>query len=79
MSIEIDKEIAIDLIHSKIEMLDSKIQAILKQWKYSNIDDFIGDVKKGYCFYFESNRVHQISNVSDKSAQLLWVTSPPQM
>ncbi len=37
------------------------------------------DVKKGYCFYFESNRVHQISNITDRTAQLLWVASPPQM
>ena len=37
------------------------------------------DVKKGHCFYFESNCVHQISNNNGTTVKLLWVSTPPQM
>jgi len=37
------------------------------------------DVAGKHCFYFESNQQHQIINMSEKNAELLWVTSPPYM
>ncbi len=47
MSIKFDRDTALDLIHTKLENLDIKINKILKKWGYSNIDDFIEDVKNG--------------------------------
>ena len=32
-----------------------------------------------HCFYFVSDRPHQIRNESKKPARLLWITTPPQM
>ena len=34
-------------------------------------------LKKGDAFYFVSNRVHYIENTSSKTAEILWVSSPP--
>jgi len=36
-------------------------------------------IPRRHCFYFKSNRPHQILNNSGSVASLLWVTSPPQM
>ena len=69
MSIEIDKEIAIDLIHSKIEILDSKIRVILDQWNYNNIDEFIQDVKKGLLEEAEDSAI-DLENLRDKRNQI---------
>lgn len=35
--------------------------------------------RKGHCFYFTSDRHHQMINDSNKPVIFLWVTSPPQM
>ncbi|MEA3296265.1 MAG: cupin domain-containing protein, partial [candidate division Zixibacteria bacterium] len=32
-----------------------------------------------HCFYFRSDKPHQITNESDKAVSMLWITSPPQM
>jgi transcriptional regulator with XRE-family HTH domain len=37
------------------------------------------EISKNHCFYFTSDRSHQLMNKSGKAASLLWVTSPPQM
>lgn len=34
-------------------------------------------ISKGDCFYFEANRSHSISNLSQKQAKLLWIFTPP--
>lgn len=34
---------------------------------------------KGNCFYFTSDRQHQMINKSNKPVTFLWVTTPPQM
>ena len=36
-------------------------------------------VPSGHCFYFTSNKTHQICNKSDSVVRLLWITTPPQM
>lgn len=36
-------------------------------------------IKTDQCFYFSSDREHQLSNDHDQTAKLLWVTSPPLM
>jgi transcriptional regulator with XRE-family HTH domain len=37
------------------------------------------NVSKGNCFYFTSDKHHQMINVSKKPVTFLWVTTPPQM
>jgi len=37
------------------------------------------EVPKNHCFYFTSDRSHQICNKGGRSVSLLWVTTPPQM
>ncbi|MCK4607656.1 MAG: cupin domain-containing protein, partial [candidate division Zixibacteria bacterium] len=32
-----------------------------------------------HCFYFESNKPHQIGNEGGRDVSLLWITTPPQM
>lgn len=36
-------------------------------------------VPKEHCFYFKSDQRHQIGNAGERTAKLLWVTTPPQM
>jgi transcriptional regulator with XRE-family HTH domain len=44
-----------------------------------SIDDKDLSVPKNHCFYFTSDREHQISNNSGRPVSLLWVITPPQM
>ncbi len=44
-----------------------------------SIDNKDLSVPKDHCFYFTSDREHQISNNSGRPVSLLWVTTPPQM
>lgn len=37
------------------------------------------EVPRKHCFYFESDRAHQIMNKHNTTAQVLWVTTPPRM
>jgi len=36
-------------------------------------------ISKNHCFYFTSDKHHQIINRSDKPARFIWVVTPPQM
>ena len=44
-----------------------------------SIDNENFSVPRNHCFYFTSDREHQISNDSGRPVSLLWVTTPPQM
>ncbi|MDH3889529.1 MAG: XRE family transcriptional regulator [candidate division Zixibacteria bacterium] len=44
-----------------------------------SIDNKALSVARNHCFYFTSDREHQISNNSGRLVTLLWVTTPPQM
>ncbi len=35
-------------------------------------------VKKGESFYYTANKLHQIFNHTDKKAEFIWVSSPPE-
>ncbi len=43
------------------------------------IDGKTFKVPKEHCFYFKSDQRHQIGNAGERTAKLLWVTTPPQM
>ncbi len=34
-------------------------------------------LKKGECFYFSAEKEHWLQNTSSRSAEILWITSPP--
>lgn len=52
---------------------------VLKGTITLKINNQVKNVSSSNCFYFESNKQNQIINMSNKSAELLWVTSPPHM
>lgn len=43
------------------------------------IDGKTYKVPKEHCFYFKSDQRHQIGNAGERTAKMLWVTTPPQM
>ena len=52
-------------------VLKGTLTVVLNKKKYQ--------VPRNSCFYFTSNRPHQIINGSESDASFVWVTSPPQM
>jgi transcriptional regulator with XRE-family HTH domain len=52
---------------------------VLKGTATLKINKKVFKVSRKHCFYFKSDRPHQIVNNSDRVVTLLWVTSPPQM
>jgi len=47
MTVSIDRDLAKDLIDSKIEQLDFKIEEILQRWSISSISEFLERTKSG--------------------------------
>lgn len=54
-----------------IHILDGKFLMILEDNQYV--------LNKGDNFYFNSNVTHQIKNITEKSACILWIISPPNI
>ena len=52
---------------------------VLKGTATLTIDNNEYKVPSKHCFYFKSDKQHQISNKSTARVDLLWVTTPPQM
>lgn len=52
---------------------------VLKGTVTLRFDNARYEIPKHHCFYFESDRAHQIMNKGKSAAQLLWVTTPPRM
>ncbi len=52
---------------------------VLKGTISLKINNKVREIPSRNCFYFESNMHNQILNKSDKTAELLWITSPPHM
>ncbi|MCY3414320.1 MAG: hypothetical protein INQ03_21925 [Candidatus Heimdallarchaeota archaeon] len=69
MTIEISKEIALDLIYSRIRELDSQIEEILKKYNESTIEDFIQAVKTGIIIEAEDYAI-DIENLRDKRNEI---------
>ncbi len=46
-SIGVEKEILVDLVNSKLKVLQDEIQAILQKWHYEDIQLFLKDAKTG--------------------------------
>jgi mannose-6-phosphate isomerase-like protein (cupin superfamily) len=52
---------------------------IIKGTATLKLDRAVYRVPSKHCFYFESDRTHQIINASNSVVQFLWITTPPQM
>jgi len=52
---------------------------VLKGTVTLKINKKVFKVPRKHCFYFKSDRLHQISNNSGSVVSLLWITSPPQL
>ncbi|MEW5993209.1 MAG: cupin domain-containing protein [Candidatus Zixiibacteriota bacterium] len=52
---------------------------VLKGTVTVKVDKKVMKVPKLHCFYFKSDRRHQVINSGSGVAAFLWVTSPPQM
>lgn len=70
MTIPIDKTVAKDLIHHRIQELDAIIKEILDKWNYDNIDDFIGDTKRGKLAESSIDDALELQNVVDKREEI---------
>ena len=65
MTIEISRDLALDLIHSRIRERDSQIELILSRWGKVTIEDFIVSVKTGKIIEAEDDAI-DIENLRDK-------------
>ncbi len=70
MTIPIDKTVAKDLIHHRIQELDTIIKEILDKWNYDKIDDFIGDTKRGKLAESSIDDALELQNVVDKREEI---------
>lgn len=52
---------------------------VLKGTATLKIDKKSFKVSEGHCFYFASDRTHQILNKDKSLVNILWIISPPQM
>ena len=68
-SISVDKEILMDLIDSKLKVLQDEIHTILQKWKYISIEKFLSDARDGTLEEAEDDAVC-MRNLTDKREEL---------
>lgn len=69
MTIEMRKDIALDLIQTRIRDLDKKIELILIKWEMSSIDDMIEAAKTGKIIEAEEDAI-DLENLKDKRNEI---------
>ena len=68
-TISIDRDLALDLFRTKLQILDEKIQDILQKWNYREIDAFIRDTKSGKIIESEMDAI-SLENLRNKRKQI---------
>jgi len=68
-SISVEKEFLMDLIDSKLKVLQDEIQAILTKWKYTSIEKLLSDARDGTLEEAEDDAVC-MRNLTDKREDL---------
>ena len=68
-SISVEKEFLMNLIDSKLKVLQDEIQAILTKWKYTSIEKFLSDARDGTLEEAEDDAVC-MRNLTDKREDL---------
>ena len=71
-SISVDKEILMDLIDSKLKVLQDEIHTILKKWNYTSIEKFLSDTRDGALEEAEDDAVcmRNLTDMRDELFQL---------
>jgi len=69
IAISLDPEIARDLIETKLRVLTEKIDAILKKWNLSSINELIEGAKTGKFLEAEDDAI-DLQNLRDKRSQI---------
>ena len=65
-----EKEIAEELLNSKLRILIKEMEKILKKWKYLSVDKFLDDARKRIIRNAEDDAV-VIRNLIDEQDELL--------
>ena len=68
-TVSVEKEFLMDLIDSKLKVLQDEIQAILKKWKYTSIEKFLSDARDGTLEEAEDDAIC-MRNLTDKREEL---------
>ncbi|MHA2363549.1 MAG: hypothetical protein ACXAC7_06300 [Candidatus Hodarchaeales archaeon] len=69
MTISLDKAIAEDLLNTKLQLLDKKIQSILDRWNILSIEEFVEKAKAGIIEEAESDAI-ELQNLADKRDEI---------
>lgn len=67
--ISLDSEIVRDLVNTKLQVLDSKIQKILSRWGLESVDQLIERAKSGELEEAESDAI-EIQNLTAKREEI---------
>ncbi|OLS17095.1 MAG: hypothetical protein HeimC2_36910 [Candidatus Heimdallarchaeota archaeon LC_2] len=78
MTITLDRDLARDLIETKIQQLDLKIQSILKKWKITSVEEFLDVTKKGDLVEAVPDAV-SLRNLIDKRSTLFTTLSNEEL
>ena len=65
MTITLDEDIAIDLIETKLQLLDDEITTILQKWSKDTIDDFLEAARTGIIEEAEDDAI-DMTNLRDR-------------
>jgi hypothetical protein len=69
MTITLDEDIAIDLIETKLQLLDAEITAILQKWGKDTIDDFLEAARTGIIEEAEDDAI-DMTNLRDRRDEI---------
>ena len=75
-TISIDRDLALDLFRTKLQIIDEKIVKILDKWNYKEIDIFIEDTRSGKLIESEMDAI-SLENLRSKRKQieeLTWIS-----
>ena len=67
--ISVEKEFLMDLIDSKLRVLQDEIHTILIKWKYTSIEKFLSDARDGTLEEAEDDAIC-MRNLTDKREEL---------
>jgi hypothetical protein len=78
--ISVDKEFLMDLIDSKLRVLQNEIQTILDKWQYTSIEKFLSDARDGTLEEAEDDAIC-MRNLTDKRGEMFqlkykWTSQP---
>ena len=70
MSITIDKNLAEDLINTKLRIIDEEINEILNKWAVDSVDELVEGCRKGKFDECENDAI-DLTNLRDRRKELI--------